>query len=98
MAILAAHRHRFDWLRAKRRRLLKSIKFSFGAPGGSGKGVAGIIAECRVIGAAAPRPESEDARPFWRRGSAGSEVLPRANLSLIPVASTREVIRREWCE
>jgi hypothetical protein len=64
---------------------------------GSTKAVAGVIAEATVVAAALPRPESADAASFWRDNAEQAvEVRPRALLRLNRVASTREVLRREW--
>jgi 5-methylcytosine-specific restriction endonuclease McrA len=64
---------------------------------GSAKAVAGVIAEATVVAPAMPRPESADAASFWRDNSEQAvQVQPRALLRLNRVASTREVLRREW--
>ena len=64
---------------------------------GSAKGVAGVIAEATVVAPAMPMPESADAAPFWRGNAEQvAQMLPRALLRLNRVASTKEVLRREW--
>ncbi len=64
---------------------------------GSAKAVAGVIAEATVVAPTMPRPESADAAPFWRDNAEQAvEERPRALLRLNRVASTREVLRREW--
>ena len=64
---------------------------------GSAKAVAGVIAEATVVAPTMPRPESADAASFWRDNAEQAvEVRPRALLRLNRVASTREVLRREW--
>jgi EVE domain len=64
---------------------------------GSAKGVAGVIAEATVVAPAMPIPESADAAPFWRGNAEQvAQMLPRALLRLNRVASTKEVLRREW--
>ncbi|WP_439373147.1 EVE domain-containing protein [Bradyrhizobium sp. DASA03120] len=64
---------------------------------GSAKAVAGIIAEAAVVAPALPRPESPDAVSFWLNDALqAKEVRPRAVLRLNRVATTKEVLRREW--
>ena len=64
---------------------------------GSAKAVAGIIAEATVAAQAMPMPESADAASFWHdNAEPAAQVLSRALLRLNRVASTREVLRREW--
>lgn len=64
---------------------------------GSGEKDAGIIAEATIVAPTMPRPESADAVSFWSgNAEQAAQVLPRALLRLNRVASTREVLRREW--
>jgi hypothetical protein len=65
---------------------------------GKQNAIAGIIAEAEVIAPVALLPESADAIPFWRADApAAIEARPRAILRLVRVATSREVIRRDWC-
>lgn len=62
---------------------------------GSIKATSGIIAECRVISAVESRPSDAGALPFWSK----KEVLksePRVELLVVRVASSREVLKRDW--
>ena len=65
---------------------------------GKRKAIAGVIAEAEIIAPAALRLESPDAVPFWRTGAPeATETRPRALLRLVRVATSRQVIRRDWC-
>jgi predicted HNH restriction endonuclease len=58
---------------------------------------AGVVAEAEIIGGPELRPEDPEAVPFWRGDRTGAaEVVPRAQLRLMRVAGTREVLRRDW--
>src|SRR5262249_6245646 len=58
---------------------------------------AGVVAEAEIIGAPAPQTEDPDAVRFWRGDRAdASTIAPRVPLSLLKVAGTREVLRRDW--
>jgi hypothetical protein len=66
---------------------------------GKQKSVAGVVAEATVAARAEPRPESPDARPFWRgEGNQANQTLPRALLRLNRIATKKEILRREWLE
>jgi EVE domain/HNH endonuclease len=59
--------------------------------------VAGIVAEAEVIGRAEPRHENPDALPYWKSDrEARADVAPRADLRLVRLARSREVLKREW--
>ena len=65
---------------------------------GQTRAVAGVVAEGIVIEPPALRPEDPEGVAFWRTQSPrGTSAQVRAVLRLVRVASTREVIRRDWC-
>jgi 5-methylcytosine-specific restriction endonuclease McrA len=71
--------------------------FIWRTQGSTKKNDAGIVAEATVVAPPMPRSESADAVPFWRSNSEQAvEVRSRALLRLNRVASTNEVLRREW--
>jgi hypothetical protein len=60
--------------------------------------VAGIIAEGIVTTAPELREEDRSAVPFWRTAGPRSSVAQvRAVMYLAKVATSREVLRRDWC-
>jgi hypothetical protein len=63
------------------------------------KAIPGVIAECIVSGEPQLRGEDPEGVHFWReKGPRATSQQVRAELRLVRVASTREVIRRDWCE
>ena len=64
---------------------------------GGAKAMAGVIAEATVVAPTMARQESADAVPFWLNDAEhAKEARPRAILRLNRVATTKEVLRREW--
>lgn len=64
---------------------------------GASKGVSGIVAEAVVTAEAELREEDPLAKSLWRGGAtAGDEKRNRALLRLNRIATTREVLQREW--
>jgi hypothetical protein len=64
---------------------------------GQSKAVAGVIAETIVTEAPILRGEDAEAVAFWRETSERSTAPQiRAGLRLVRVASSREVLRRDW--
>jgi 5-methylcytosine-specific restriction endonuclease McrA len=60
--------------------------------------VAGVIGETIVTASPILREEDPDSIAFWRiDGPRATTPQVRAGMRLVKVASSREVIRREWC-
>jgi hypothetical protein len=65
---------------------------------GTSGAVAGVVAECIVTATPVLRDEDPDSLRFWLVESERSSTPQvRAGMRLVKVASTREVLRREWC-
>ena len=65
---------------------------------GASGAVAGVVAEGIVTAPPSPRLQDPDSLRFWREPNERNNVAQmRAGMRLVKVASTREVIRREWC-
>lgn len=63
------------------------------------KSISGVIAECIVTAEPKLRGEDADGVKFWREpGPRATAPQVRAEMRLVKVAGTREVIRRDWCE
>jgi hypothetical protein len=59
---------------------------------------AGLIAEAEITAVPEPRAEEHEALPYWRTNlEKRNDVVPRTRLRLLRVATSREIIRREWC-
>ncbi len=64
---------------------------------GKARTISGIVAEAVVVETVELRPETAEAKPFWRDGAkAANELRPRVLLDLRHVASAREVIKEDW--
>jgi 5-methylcytosine-specific restriction endonuclease McrA len=65
---------------------------------GASGAVAGVVAEGIVTAPPSLRNQDMDSLKFWREPEERNNLVQmRAGMRIIKVASTREVIRREWC-
>jgi predicted HNH restriction endonuclease len=60
-------------------------------------GVAGVIAEARVIGTPTLLDDDEESKPFWIGEQTSSQKI-RATLQLVRVANAKEMLKRDWLE
>ncbi len=70
--------------------------FLWRAIGGDERAKSGVIAEARVVAAAAQRPEDPASVPFWRDAADAAGAQMRVGLRLLRVADRRQVLQRDW--
>lgn len=62
---------------------------------GRNKAASGVVAECKVVSEVESRPSDAASSRFWSKEEM-PKVEPRVELLVVRVASSREVLKRDW--